>query len=1220
MITEQITERKSGLQHFPHVELADVIDAPALQEMMDDYYALTGIGVGIIDLNGKVLVGTGWQDICVNFHRAVPESCAFCIESDISLSNGVPPGTFKEYRCKNNMWDIATPIMLGDRHVGNIFLGQFLYDDEEPDYELFRAQARRFGYDEAEYMAALDRVPRWSRETVRRAMGFYSKLARMISNASYNNIILAEALARSERAEEALRFTRISVENASDALFWLDTEARFVDVNEAACRSLGYTREELLQLRVPDVNLQVKDENWPEHFAELRQRGSLTFENELIRKDGRIFPVEIVANYVKLGDKELNCSFVRDISERKRVEESLWLMNHVFHSSIAANSIAGLDGVITEVNDAFLKTWGYRSKDEVVGRPIASFFTDPDEAAAILSDLNETGLWEGEFSAKRADGSCFFAFGLGTQVRDRNGKLLGYQSACMDITESKQAEEALRESEQRYREIYDNTSDCIFLLDVTNDGRFKFGGFNPAEEKAVGLSSSELTGRFVEEAVPPEISEKIIPNYRHCLETGAAITYDEILDLPVGLRRFQTTLIPIREATDRIHRILGVASDVTERRRSEEALRESEEKFSRTFRSTPSILAISTLSEGRFLDVNDAFEQLFGYRREEVIGRTSLELRLWESRARDSFIQLLREQGKVRGAEVRFRKKDGEFLIGLVSAEIIEINGEPHMLALINDITERKRAEEALQESNAKIQAFYDLGLVGLTITSPEKGWLKINDCLCNMLGYTEAELRGMTWEQLTHPDDLAADAEQFNQVLRGQIEGYELEKRFLTRTGEILFTKLVVRCVRKPDRSVDYIVAMVEDITEQKRNAAELARAKEAAEAANQAKSAFLANMSHEIRTPITGIMGMAQLLELTELSTEQKQYLDAVQLSSENLLTLINDLLDLSKIEAGKIELERISFSLRRSINELLQTQISHIHSKGLTIRTDIPASIPDNLTGDPLRLKQVLLNLVGNAAKFTDKGRITVSVALEERQHDTALFRFSVADTGIGMSPEIIKKIFEPFTQADASTTRHFGGTGLGLAICTRLVELMGGSINVESTEGVGSTFHVVMPFAVNDLQTERQESMADAHSLTWEGESLHILLAEDNEVNQKLVTILLQKSGHTTETAVNGMEAVAKWEKNAFDLILMDIQMPGMDGIEATQIIRGQEMEAGSHIPIIALTAHALREDRENFLRQGFDGYVSKPLRLNTLNEEMRHCLKKSMNYEERSPQP
>ncbi|HAD04177.1 MAG TPA: hypothetical protein DCF93_05900, partial [Desulfuromonas sp.] len=511
MTQEHTSDVIPNPQDFPQVGLADVIDAPALQEMMDDYYALTGIGVGIIDLNGVVLVGTGWQDICANFHRAVPESCAFCHESDMSLASGIPPGTFKEYFCKNSMLDIATPIMLGDRHVGNIFLGQFFYDDEEPDYEKFRAQARRFGYDEAEYLAALDRVPRWSRETVRRAMGFYSKLARMISRASYNNLILADALARSERAEEALRFTRISVEVASDALFWLTPEARIVDVNESACRITGYTREELLRLTAPDVNPHFNAMEWSEQFATLRQQGSLTFESELRTKDGRLLPVEAVANHVKQGAAERNCTFVRDIGERKQAEASLWLKNHVFYASIAANSIAGIDGVITETNDAFLRIWGYRNRDEVVGRHFADFLNDPNEAAAILAALNETGLWEGEFSASRGDGSVFIAYGLATQVRDRNGNLIGFQSACMDITSRKQAEESLRESEQRYREIFENTSDCIFLLDVTSDGRFKFAGFNPAEEEAVGLSSSELTGRFVEEAVPQEISQKVIP-------------------------------------------------------------------------------------------------------------------------------------------------------------------------------------------------------------------------------------------------------------------------------------------------------------------------------------------------------------------------------------------------------------------------------------------------------------------------------------------------------------------------------------------------------------------------------------------------------------------------------------------------------------------------------------------------------------------------------------
>ena len=217
MPLENIQKGKPDSPVLADIKLAEVIDVTALQEMMDDYYALTGIGVGILDLNGTVLVGTGWQDICVKFHRVNPESCAFCRESDITLARGVPPGTFRAYRCKNNMWDIAAPIMLGERHIGNIFLGQFFYDDEKPDYELFRAQARRFGFDEKEYLAALDRVPRWRRDTVQRAMGFYAKLAKMISRSNYNNVILADTLARQEQAEEAQRLAKNAAEAATQA-------------------------------------------------------------------------------------------------------------------------------------------------------------------------------------------------------------------------------------------------------------------------------------------------------------------------------------------------------------------------------------------------------------------------------------------------------------------------------------------------------------------------------------------------------------------------------------------------------------------------------------------------------------------------------------------------------------------------------------------------------------------------------------------------------------------------------------------------------------------------------------------------------------------------------------------------------------------------------------------------------------------------------------------
>lgn len=742
---------------------------------------------------------------------------------------------------------------------------------------------------------------------------------------------------------------------------------------------------------------------------------------------------------------------VTQIVSRQKNKEKDKLEN-LFNLSIDFICLAGMDGYFKKVNPAFTNILGW-SSSELLAHPIFDFL-HPDDVAITKAELEKLGTGEK-------------TIGFEPRFKTKDGRYLKIRwMANPDVitgdiyvigrydSEREMWEKNLMASEEKHRRFYENSQGLMCMHDLEGN----FMSINPAGAASVGYTVEELRNKSLFDLVPSLGWGGLQAYLDEIKAKGASKGLMKVMHKNGILKTWMYNNI-ISEGT--INYVIGTAVDITERVTLEKEIKESNRRFFKVFDNNPVSMLLSNIETSKIEYVNEVFLETFGFTKEEVIGKTSVELQLISAEEREKNLEAMKEAGYMRSVEQQFTKKNGDKIWVLTSLEAVEFNESAFILSSLFNIDDRKKMEE-------------------------------------------------------------------------------------------------------------------------------EMMHAKEKAEQAVVAKNSFLANMSHEIRTPMNAIIGYTELLAQSNLNDEQQEHVSYVKTAGTNLLAIINDILDFSKIESGKIALESAPFNLKQALKAIYNLLNVRAVEKDLEYNFFLDANLPEYVLGDSVRLNQILVNLIGNAIKFTVKGHVTVSVKKIAEDGESHRLKFSVQDTGIGIPADKVELIFERFTQANTETTRKFGGTGLGLSIAKSLVELQGGEMHLKSEVDKGSEFYFELSYKkVDSMSIEPLQKGFVPQKLLSD---LKILLCEDNTLNQKLAKRVINKFGFQVEIASNGKIGIEKLQKEKFDLVLMDLQMPEMDGYQAVTAIR---KELNMQIPIIAMTAHSLVGEKEKCLEIGMNDYIGKP---------------------------
>ncbi len=927
-----------------------------------------------------------------------------------------------------------------------------------PNSEEIATQDSHFGH--ITFEGDLDALPPDVMPVLRNAVRM---LALVLENRQQARALAEERRNYQRTVEER---NEVMFRTAIDGFWAIDTEGNILEVNDAFCAMTGYRRDELLAMRVRDVEAEETPEEISERILHIREAGGQRFETRHRRKDGVVIDVEASANYLDHSGGRL-LAFFRDITERKRAEEELQkLAAAVKHSGELVN-LSTLEGRMVFLNEAGGRMLGIDPQDV---EHVNIMDVIPEHCVELVeSDLLPTlmrgDIWEGDLQYRNLQtGHLTDVHAMTFTVKDPNTNEPQFlANVSMDITERKRVEEAMR----RFEHIVSSSTDMLALLDKN----YVYLSANEAYLKAFSKKYEEVIGLKVADVFGKEFFEVTIrPRAERCL-AGEEVRYQDWFEFPNSGRRYMDiAYFPYVDADGETRGFVVCGRDITEHKRAEEAMRASEEHYKNFFDNALVGLFRTRLSDGMFIDINSRSAEQLGLPIEDIVEKTRITDFYRNRDQRRELISRLKQDGEVHGFEVDLTLRDGRDVIFSVSAKAYP--DEDYMEGAVIDITDRKRAEAERERLTAIIEATSDF----VSTSTPDNRIIYVNQAGRKMIGWGRDEDPRKRVIADAHPAWAIRIVE--GEGIPAAIEHgvWQGETAVLAVDGREIPASQVIMSHKSPTGELEYLSTIIRDISDRKRTEEELKKYRDhleelvkvrtfelesekmRAESADRMKSVFLATMSHELRTPLNAVIGFTGII-LQRLSgpltDEQEDQLGMVDSSARHLLTLINDVLDLSKIEAGQLEVSSERYDINEVIMQAVKSVAHLADEKGLTLTSDISvdASV---ITGDPRRVEQVILNLLYNAIKFTAKGSIVINC----RSTGTEI-EISIKDTGIGIKPEDINKLFNPFQQIDSSMVRQYAGTGLGLSICKKMVVLMGGKITVLSRWGEGSTFSFTLP---------------------------------------------------------------------------------------------------------------------------------------------------------------